>query len=102
MGYIDIEVAGKHIREALETIPRSWRDDWVKREPDVLSRFINVLPEMVKRLEGIETHLAEGARTPFVRPSHRLSTDLQDPNEILNSLNMRLESLEKVIGAKAK
>jgi hypothetical protein len=101
MGYIVVDAGGKHVREVLETMPADWRE-WVKREPDMLSRFINVLPEIVKRLEGIETHLAEGARTPFVRSSHRLSTDLQDPNEILTSLNTRLESLEKVIGSKAK
>lgn len=90
MGYIHHHELGKDRREVLETIPY----DWV--------RFINVLPEIVKQVEAIQTYLAEGSRTPFVRPSQRLSTELQDPNEILNSLTTRLESLEKVIGAKAK
>jgi hypothetical protein len=99
MGYIDYDLGGRHMREYLETIPTDLRD-WRKLEPDVLSKVVLVLPELLKRVETMEKYLAEGARTPFVRASHRFSADLQDPNEILNGLNTRLETLEKALATK--
>jgi hypothetical protein len=100
MGTVIIDpFTGKYIREIEYAPVYNW-GDWPKREPDNLSRLVNVLPELVKRVEALETHLASGAKTPFVQPSNRFSTDVQEHSEVLNSLHTRLEALEKTLGAK--
>jgi hypothetical protein len=88
-------------RIPLETMSLEWWRDPPKYEPPEIAWVNYVLPEVLQRVQAIETHLAEGAKTPFVQASNRFAGGRLDTSEILHGLHSRLEAIEKAVGAKA-
>lgn len=70
-----------------------------KYEPPDFSRYIAVLPEVIRRVENISQYLTEGAKTPFVadRPG---TAELGEMGGMIRGLTKRLDAIESKLGAK--
>jgi hypothetical protein len=67
------------------------------------TRLIAVLPELILRIDTIETHLASGSKQPFIRAADRPGSEgVAQMQRALETVTKRLEAIEQQVGQRSK